>query len=163
MAFKYFDGCLSDIEASSISSDNPLKESAQTLGSKVDHAYQNLQFSSACEHVLTLVRMGNKYIDEQAPWRLYKQGEHQLVQDILYSVLESVRLCGFLLSPIIPQVSSNIYQQLGLLLDFTDKVELSHQKNLYATHSQWGVLPLNQQLGNPSPIFHKLESPTPVS
>lgn len=163
MAFKYFEGCLPDLDESSIDSKNPLKQQAESLGIRVDHAYQRLQFSEACHAVLTLARLGNKYIDDQAPWTLHKNGNSLAVQNILYSVLESVRLCAFLLSPIIPNLSSNIYQQLGLLLDFTDKVEINLQENLYSAHSHWGILPFRQQFGNPAPIFQMLDSPTVLS
>jgi len=72
----------------------------------------------ACKKVLTLVRASNKFIDEQAPG-LYKQG--QQVEQVLYAVLESVRLVAYLLSPIIPNVSSDIYKQLGFPTDFNEK------------------------------------------
>jgi len=54
-------------------------------------------------------------------WTLYKQGQQQAVEQVLYAVLESVRLVAYLLSPIIPNVSSDIYQQLGFPTDFNEK------------------------------------------
>lgn len=37
--------------------------------------YENLELSAACETVLEIGNAGNSYIDEQAPWSLFKKGE----------------------------------------------------------------------------------------
>jgi methionyl-tRNA synthetase len=105
---------------------------------------------------LTLVRASNKFIDDQAPWSLYKQGQLPVVEQVLYAVLESVRLTAYLLSPIIPNISTDIYQQLGFSLDFNDKT-LINDFATYETHSIWGTLPAYQSLGNPRPVFVRLE------
>jgi len=36
--------------------------------------YRNLSLSSACEAVLEIGNAGNAYMDERAPWSLFKQG-----------------------------------------------------------------------------------------
>lgn len=36
--------------------------------------YENLSLSSACEAVLEIGNAGNSYMDERAPWSLFKQG-----------------------------------------------------------------------------------------
>lgn len=136
--------------------DNPLAEKGRDLGDRTHQAYHNLRFSEACEAILTLVRAGNKYIDEQAPWSLYKQGEHLSVEAILYTVLESVRLAAYLLSPVTPALSTRIYQQLGFSVNFNDQ-RLIDVIAPFSTHSQWGALPPGQPLGEPNPVFQRLE------
>jgi methionyl-tRNA synthetase len=156
MAHKYFNGCIPDCQGADIPEDHPLKSLGMPLGKTVAHAYDRLAFSEACSAVLTLVQAGNKYIDEQAPWSLYKQGNLELVSQVLYSVLESVRLAAYLLSPIIPEISQAVYHQLGFSLDFrntnTIGIELA-----YTIHGCWGILPSNQTLGQPQPIFQRLD------
>jgi methionyl-tRNA synthetase len=134
-----------------IPAENPLKAIGLNLGEKVKLAYESLAFNQACETVLSLVQASNKYIDEQAPWTLYKQGQQQEVETVLYTVLESVRLAAYLLSPIIPNISSDIYQQLGLEINFNE------QTASFSTHSQWGLLSNQQKLGKPQPIFKRIE------
>ena len=68
--------------------DHPLKAIALPLGEQVKQHYQSLAFNQACEAILSLVRASNKFIDEQAPWALYKQGRSQDVERVLYAVLE---------------------------------------------------------------------------
>ncbi len=157
MAHKYFKGYVPNVGGADVSADHPLKSYGSTLGEIVVKAYDNLAFSEACATILTLVQMGNKYIDEQAPWKLYKQGQLDAVGQVLYSVLESVRLAAYLLCPIIPNISSAIYQQLGYSIDFNDQATIETAL-FFEAHAQWGTLPPEQKLEEPSPVFQRLES-----
>jgi methionyl-tRNA synthetase len=159
MVHKYFGGELPDVE---IPQDNPLRSIAEGLGERVAKFYDALAFSNACEEILTLVRMGNKYLDEQAPWSLYKKGDHEAVGQILYTVLESVRIATYLLSPIVPSVSTAIYQQLGLSVDFSDS-NLIDVSITFQNQSRWGILRAKQALPDPSPVFQKLDFPSDES
>jgi len=153
MALKYCNGQVPAVSNTDIPADHFLKSLGLTLGDRVAQAYETLAFSRACEAVLTLVRAGNKFLDQQAPWTLYKQGEQATVNQILYTVLESVRLAAYLLSPIIPTTSSKIYQQLGFSIQLENGYSVP-----YPTHAQWGHLPGGQALNAPQPVFQRLEA-----
>ncbi|MBD2102202.1 methionine--tRNA ligase [Leptolyngbya sp. FACHB-261] len=124
-----------------------LKVSGVTLGEQVATAYEHLAFDKACELALNLVRQGNKFVDEHKPWALYKEGKTDLANQVLYSVLESARLAAFLLSPIIPNISQEIYRQLGYSGTIPNNWE----------HASWGILQAGQSLPEPSPVFARLE------
>ncbi len=156
MLNKYCNGSLSPLIHKNLDESNPLKQRGEQLSDQVKFAYNSYNFHHACEEILSLIRGGNKYIDEMAPWSLYKQGKISEVEQILYSVLESVRLAGYLLSPIIPNLSNKIYQQLGFDVDFNDK-NLGQNLEFQVNHCNWGKLPANQNLSKPTPIFSKLE------
>ncbi|MEW5860491.1 MAG: methionine--tRNA ligase [Cyanobacteriota bacterium] len=156
MAAKYCQGRVPDINRSEILGDNPLAAIGSNLSERVARAYESLAFSEACKEIFTLVRASNKFIDEQAPWSLYKQGKQEGVEQVLYTVLESVRLAAYLLSPIIPSISTKIYQQLGFLMDFNEKSSMQDSKT-YEIYSAWGSLPAHQILGQPKPVFARLE------
>jgi methionyl-tRNA synthetase len=132
-----------------------LVETAQSLSDRVTQAYERLAFSEACEAILAVARSGNKFIDEQAPWTKHKQGQQQEVEHILYTVLEAVRLAAYLLSPVIPTVSTVIYTQLGFSVNFITQADIHSAP--FLTHSQWGALPPQQALGSPQPVFQRLE------
>jgi methionyl-tRNA synthetase len=157
MTRKYCGG-LVPLSGDQIPTDDPLRAVGEGLCDRVTRAYHDLAFSVACDEILTLVRMGNKYIDEQAPWKLFKQGEQAVVEQVLYTILESVRIAAYLLSPIIPTVSTAIYQQLGYLVDF-DNANLIDVSSTFSNHGEWGTLPAKQVLAEPSPVFQKLELP----
>lgn len=162
MTRKYCQSLVPQISIPDISINNPLKNLGEKLGEKTALAYENLAFSQACEAILSLVKASNKYIDEQAPWKLYKQGQQKELEEVLYTVLETVRQAAYLLSPVIPNISSAIYQQLGFSIDF------GNQKTIgvvapFDTHAKWGILPAGQTLGEPRPVFQRLELQETVS
>jgi methionyl-tRNA synthetase len=158
MIKKYCQGEGPQLTGESLPLDHPLKAIGSDLSDRVTHSYDTLSFSQGCEEILTLIRASNKFIDDQAPWSLFKQGQQAQVEAVLYAVLESVRLSAYLLSPIIPNLSSSIYQQLGFSVDFNQADEVN-QIVPFKQHTQWGILAANRALPNPQPIFAKLELP----
>lgn len=156
MVRKYCNHNVPNCTSEDLPIDHPLKAIALPLGEQVKQHYQSLAFNQACEAILSLVRASNKFIDEQAPWTLYKQGKQQDVETVLYAVLESVRLAAYLLSPVIPNISTEIYKQLGFAIDFNNKTQISIAAP-FDIHATWGILSQKQQLGDPRPVFQKLE------
>lgn len=158
MVKKYCGGQIPQVVSQDISIENPLKVIGLELTPKVKLAYETLAFSQGCEAILSLVRASNKFIDEQAPWSLYKQGQQETVEKVLYVVLESVRLAAYLLSPIIPNISNDIYQQLGFDINFNESLSSSTNAPL-SVHGTWGLLSREQKLGQAKPIFKRIEPP----
>lgn len=157
MAVKYCDRQIPAVALADIPAADVLRSKGEILGQEVAQAFNSLAFSHACEAILAIVRAGNKYIDEQAPWTLYKQGNQAATERVLYTVLETVRLAAYLLSPIIPNISNAVYQQLGFEADFNQTTIASSHP--FDTHSQWGVLTGRPISGKPYPIFQRLEDP----
>ena len=71
-----------------------------------------------------------------------------LVSNIIYNVLESTRIVGLLLLPILPNLSSKIDQQLGLLYN---------EKESWKKQLDWGKLTHESILPAPNPVIEKLE------
>jgi methionyl-tRNA synthetase len=158
MAKRYCGQKVPAVTPERLADDHPLKQLGSNLGQQVTEAYEQLAFSTACEAVLNLVRMGNKYLDQSAPWTQYKQGNQAAVEEILYGVLESVRLAAYLLAPIVPNLSTTIYQQLGFFINFNNLLPYKSELGIN-THSNWGILPPGQALQEPTPIFRSLDLP----
>jgi methionyl-tRNA synthetase len=158
MVKKYCQGQGPQLTAADLSEDNALLLLGQNLGDRVTESYDKLALSEGGQEIFTLIRACNKYIDETAPWSLYKQQQQQEVEKFLYSVLESIRLAAYLLSPIIPHLSTEIYHQLGFSVNFNDWAELNEAAP-FEEHGQWGALPANIELNAAKPIFTRLELP----
>ena len=150
MVKKYCQGRAPQLSGGDIAPTHPLRCGGEALGPQTAIAYNQLAFHRVCEGILQLVRGGNKYIDETAPWTLFKQGNQREVEQVLYSVLESLRLAAYLLSPITPALSERIYAQLGL-----SPIADSD----FATHSQWGKVAPSPELPTAQPVFQRLELP----
>ena len=91
----------------------------------------------------------NLYLNDNQPWILIKDKENlPLVKEIIYNVLESTRIIGLLLLPLLPELSSKINEQLGLI--YREEIPWKKQLN-------WGLLVSKLSLPKPTPIINKLE------
>jgi methionyl-tRNA synthetase len=84
-------------------------------------ALDNVLLQGALEAVWTIVAAGNKFIDEQAPWKLMKQGDAERAGTVLYTVLDSVRSVAVLLRPFMPNAAEAIWKQLGCETPLADE------------------------------------------
>lgn len=155
MLKKYCQGNGPQLTIENYGENDPLRTIGVNLGQKVTTAYENLQFKQACEAILELANASNKYIDDNAPWILFKEGKQTEIEQVLYAVLESIRLAAYLLSPIVPNLSSDIYQQLGFELNFNHNQ--INSSDIFANHAQWGRLTANKNLNKARPVFLQLE------
>lgn len=70
--------------------------------------------ADAVETVMDFARRCNKYIDETAPWALAKNADDKpRLAAVLYNLLESIRILGNLLKPIMPDCFDRITGQIG--------------------------------------------------
>ena len=107
------------------------------------------KLDSAANEVLGLAINTNLYLNDNQPWMLIKENDNlPLVKEIIYNVLESTRIIGLLLLPLLPNLSSKINEQLGSVY----KKETPWKQQL-----RWGLLIRNSILPKPTPIINKLE------
>ena len=58
-----------------------------------------VQFSQALESLWELVRACNKYVDSQAPWALFKQGDTDRLNTVMHTLLTAMRKVALCLWP----------------------------------------------------------------
>ena len=88
-------------------------------------------------------------MNDNQPWLLIKEKNNlPLVEKIIYNVLESTRIIGLLLLPLLPELSIKINEQLGSIY----REEIPWEQQL-----SWGLLVSNSSLPKPTPIINKLE------
>lgn len=114
MVFKYRQGLVTKVML-----DEPfelsLKEKALLVLPFMKRHMSTLKVSDALEEILILARYANKYIDVSEPWALFKDPEKQDVLDhVLYHLLETIRYIAVLLQPFIPETAQKIAQQIGV-------------------------------------------------
>ncbi|KAG8368882.1 hypothetical protein BUALT_Bualt15G0092800 [Buddleja alternifolia] len=63
------------VDSASAAEGNAFKDTVEKQIEKARQHYENLELSSACEAVLEIGNAGNVYINEKAPWSLFKQGD----------------------------------------------------------------------------------------
>ncbi|XP_024020474.1 methionine--tRNA ligase, chloroplastic/mitochondrial [Morus notabilis] len=127
-------------------------EDVEKLVKKARVHYENLLLSSACEAVLEIGNAGNLYMDERAPWSLFRQGgaaAESAAKDLVI-ILETMRIIAIALSPVAPSLCWRIYSQLGFTKDQFDAVTWSETK--------WGGLKGGQVMAQPKPVFARIEN-----
>ena len=112
MVNKYFEGTVyassekQDVDEELISF---AKDTVETYIAKMNE----YKVSEAIECVMNLARRSNKYRDETMPWALAKEENKDRLKTVLYNLIETVRILGVLLSPIMPQTSNKILDEIN--------------------------------------------------
>ena len=114
MAQKYFGASLPQNQQADEEKDAELLAMAGGLRDKYEAQMEKYAFQNALAEVFKVISRANKYIDENAPWVLAKSEEnYPRLARVLYNLLETVRICGGLLSPFMPQTAEEISKRLG--------------------------------------------------
>ena len=112
MSRKWFDNKIPNNEK--ITSENTLENFAKIAVENYIYNFDNYKLDLAANEVLSLAINTNLYLNDNQPWLLIKEKNNlPLVKEIIYNVLESTRIIGLLLLPLLPELSSKINEQLG--------------------------------------------------
>jgi methionyl-tRNA synthetase len=68
----------------------------------------------ALEEIFALISAANKYIDANAPWKLFKDGNTSTLGAVMFNLLEVLRFVGVLLKPFLPETADKIFTKLGV-------------------------------------------------
>ena len=147
MSRKWFDNKVPNNDK--ILSENNLENSAKIVVENFIYNFDKYKLDLAANEVLSLAINTNLYLNDNQPWLLIKEKDNlPLVKQINYNVLESTRIIGLLLLPLLPELSTKINEQLGS----TYREEIPWKQQLC-----WGLLASNSSLPKPTPIINKLE------
>ncbi len=89
--------------------------------------------ADACTAILDLAKRCNKYIDETMPWALAKdENQKGRLNDVLYNLLDLIRIIGTLLKPIMPEIGVKIAgENLSEELRIVDSYTPADSENLF--------------------------------
>ncbi len=125
-----------------------LAQLAEHIDRGIAEEVYRFRLNGVLEQIWRMVSRLNKYLDEQAPWSLYRNGEVERAQGVLYDVLEGIRLCALWLAPTMPVATARIWEQLGI---GTQPVQASWQ-----TESVWARLQPGTSVQQPQPLFPRI-------
>jgi methionyl-tRNA synthetase len=109
----------------------------------------SLSFSAALQAVWGFLATANRYFNDQAPWRLHKEGRLEEAGAAVYAALEASRVAAVQLWPFMPYVSGEIYRQLG--------IAEAPNARLWAEAVRWGGLRSGSSTHSGDPIFPRIE------
>jgi methionyl-tRNA synthetase len=136
------------------SDQNPLAVAARTAIDHAMRAFDTFEFSRGLEAVWNMLSAADKFIVEQAPWKLAKAPESkQQLDDALYASAETLRIAVALLYPVLPESTAKIWEQLGMPVSL-DQVELAKL--------DWGQLAPEQKIGQIGPVFPRIDAKSAI-
>lgn len=128
MTNKYFGGKVTKTEITE-DLDKELIAASKEATEKYHSLMDQYRNADAVDAVMSLAKRCNKYIDETAPWLLAKdEASLPRLNTVLYNLLECIRMISAMLSPVIPESSEKICNQLNnssLNLVFGESEEFS--------------------------------------
>ena len=149
MLNKYRDGILPEV-AEENELDRALIAEIESMQRDVSEAIDNQAFHLALERVNKAVKHGNRFVEDNAPWALAKQGNDKRLDSVLYHLVESLRLIALQLSPFMPGKMSDMLSQIH-------SEEVRAEDMSFAKQGGWGLLKAGHQCSKPSPIFPRLD------
>ncbi len=113
--------------------------SAERTISNVQSLINAMKVNEAIEETLQFIRGVNKYMEDQAPWKLVKENKDSAGR-VLYTAAEALRIGTLLLSPVMPH-------RTGVVLEtFKDE----------GKELRWGKLAPGTELQKHTPLFPRI-------
>ena len=129
MLVKYFDG---DVKAEFKVQSELFDKALETVKS-VMHHFDYFEIQEAAQKIMELVDDTNKYVTDNAPWTLAKNGEMEKCGQVLTTVLDIMCIVSSLIYPYCPNIDESMAEQLSYdlksvkLQDIkTDNVKVGH-------------------------------------
>ena len=123
-----------------------------TIAERIDQTFalvtsrlEAVHLKDTIRDVMALAQVGNRYFDEQAPWRQIKEDQSQATTSI-GTLLNLINALKVLFAPFLPFSSARLHEMLG----YTEPLE--------AQGWGWSGIPPGQALPKPAPLFTKIDT-----
>ena len=153
MIERYFEGVVPEA-AEYTEQDLGIQKVVADAAANADAAIERFRIDEAISDVWTIVDALNGYITDNEPWALAKdQDQRERLGTVLYTCAEGLRALAVLLSPVMPQATSKLWDALGA------------EGGLGALTAQplrdagrWGQLPTGTTVQTLAPLFPRIEA-----
>ena len=116
-----------------------IKTSAEKTVNLIHDLINSMKVNEAIEETLQFIRSVNKYLAEQAPWKLVKE-DKAAAGRVLYTAIEALRIGTLLLSPVMPNRTDFVLDTL----------------NAKDSDLTWGGLKAGTELKQHPPLFPRI-------
>ena len=146
MVQKYFGGTLPEEQTEDREKDEELITMACLLCRLYTEQMDKYAFQNALAEIFKVISRANKYIDENEPWKLAKdEAQKPRLARVMYNLLETLRICGGLLAPFMPETAAEISRRIGSTDDS------------WASLGFFGTLPRNASVTGGDPLFPRID------
>jgi methionyl-tRNA synthetase len=100
-------------DADPADADAGLLDAARALPSTLRPLMERMALGDALEEIWKVIRAGNAYVDQQAPWALRKTDPARMAA-VLRVLVDTLRIVATVLSPFMPDSMARMLDQLGV-------------------------------------------------
>lgn len=149
--------------------DSVLASEAEAVAEEVRARLEDMDLSGALEAAWSFVRRMNRYVEEQAPWKLAQEAKGEgagakaagaALDAALYDLAEGLRLLSVLLYPFMPRTAAIMRERLGLRAEFDQAdpaVPGVPARGPSWSEAKWGLLAPGVAVVSGSPLFPRIE------
>ncbi|PCI43528.1 MAG: methionine--tRNA ligase [Proteobacteria bacterium] len=150
MLKKYNGSVLGEV-AEELDMDRALIADVDAMQRDVDGLLNRQAFHLALERVNQVVKHGNRYVEDNAPWALAKAGDTARLNTVLYHLIETLRLVAIQLSPFMPKKMAEMLTQI-----MNEDVKVDDIRLLDC--AGWGQLKVGHTCQSPAPVFPRMDT-----
>lgn len=154
MNAKYFGGMVPEPMDTLHPNDEAIRALATNAMQNYVQLFGEVRFAQGLDALWELVRALNKYVDSEAPWALYKQGNRERLASVLYTMLELLRKIALHVWPVMPQAAAAMLEQLGTPVPHGSLPTIT----LADEALTWGTLQPGTVLAQSSNLFPRRET-----
>ena len=143
LTHKYFEGIVPAI-TNLTDIDKEMVDEMKEILPKVEKSLENYRFREALHEAMGLARLGNKYLAETEPWKLWKTDQNR-VSTILNISLQITANLAIIMQPFLPNSANKLKNMLNLIENDWEKIGSDH------------ILPIGHIISEPELLFEKIE------
>ncbi len=146
MIEKYLGGMVPEPPSHLSNSEKKIEEFHRETKRQVSLELDKLAFNKALSHIWEFIALVNKYIDDEAPWKLAKQNnQRKRLETVLWTLVESIRLTSLLIYPFLPETSLEIRKKIGVSTD------------IGPAQTQWGQTKAGIKVSKGKNLFSRID------
>ena len=142
---KYFDGSVPKSKVLNNIDLEVIKKTYQ-YPKLISESLDNFKFRQAVNFLVDLSRLGNKYLADKEPWKLYKSGDLERVEQIMFVSLQVCGMLAILSEPFLPNASKKIKEIINLKETKWTEINIHNP-----------ILKPQHKINKPELIFRKIE------
>ena len=96
---------------------------------RVSEYIENLEFKKACNKIVELIEIGNKYYDERKPW-IQKKENIEEFNNTIYTCANVIANLSNLLEPIMPQTCNKLREYLKIEKPSWNQIQIKEKISL---------------------------------
>lgn len=149
LTHKYYEGKVPAAEVN-----QEITDKAKVYLDKIGESIEQYNFRNAAQAFVDLSSLGNLYLQESAPWLLYKSNpEDPAIATSLYTSIQIVGMLSIYAAPFLPFTANRLRSMLGLQPLEKDAI----QQAIETLNQGKALVPAGHVIGQPEILFAKID------